>query len=920
MIIPKLRLAAIAAAFLVSACGSLTDAQHVQRARAYQEEGKLDSAVIELKNALQKNGKNAEARRRLGEIYVLLGLGADAEKELKRALELGVDRETLKTALGEALLLQAQNQRVLDEIELAAQASPQEAAKIVEIRGRAHFALRRIEEGCALFSKAREQDAQLIRAYWGLAHCAAARRNLDQARTELQSALKIDEKNSGTWALLGDLERTANRLPEAETAYTTALSYKPRDVSALLGRAVVRLDNNKLDEAGKDVDAAFKIDKRQPLVSQLRGIIQYKRGKFADAKTSFETVLKAQPNYLPGILWMGLTDFAMRNYAQAAKHFNQYVRSVPSARVQALLAVSQARMGRGGDAAETLKVFKNVNINDPQSLAVVAQAHMSLGQADIATTYIAKAVERQPDAAGLRLGLAASLSRKGARDEAIEQLEEAMQLDPNLVTADVMLIQNLMREKEFDRALAAAQGLEKKQPQNALTFNLKGAVYVRKGDLVDARKAFEHALTLDTKSVAAAMNLAQLDLLENKPDAARQRFQTVLAASKAEARAMLGLAAVAAATGNETEYVGWLQKAAQAAPSGARPRLLLASHYLSKNNPRRALDPAREAHKIEPHNPWALDLLGSAQLGLGDRDNAVATFQQLARLAPKNPVVHYKIASAHAARQDAAATKDAVAKALALKPDYLDAEVLLASAELGAGRHAEALKVAQGIQKRHPDAAAGFVLEGDALLAQKKFAPAAKSYEKAFAIHESGVVAVRLHQAMSGSGRSKEADAKLVQWLESHPSDAGARLYLAQSYAGARQYKQAIGMYQQVLKVNAAHLIALNDLAWLYQQESDPRALSTAEQAYKLRPDNPQIMDTLGWILVEQGNTARGLPLLQKAADMTPASTEMQYHLAAALAKSGDKVQARRKLENLLSKNRTFRERKEAEALLQQMN
>jgi putative PEP-CTERM system TPR-repeat lipoprotein len=919
MLIPNARLAAVAALFFLGACGSLTDAEHVQKARAYQEQGKTDAAVIELKNALQKNGKNAEARRTLGEVYITLGLGADAEKELKRALELGVEREALNVAMGEALLLQGQNKRVLDEIDIAEKATSQDIAKILEIRGRAQFGLRRIDEACALFSKAREEDSKLVRAYWGLAHCAAARRKLDEARTELQNALKIDERNSGTWSLLGDLERTARRLPEAESAYTTALSHKAHDVNALLGRAVVRLDNNKIDEAGRDVDTAAKIDKRQPLVAQLRGILQYKQGKFADAKTSFETVLKAQPNYLPGILWMGLTNFAMRNYAQAARHFNQYVRSVPNARVQALLAVSQARMGRGGDAAETLKVFQNVNLNDPQSLAVVAQAHMSLGQADIATTYISRAVQRQPDAAGLRLGLAASLSRSGARDEAIEQLEEATQLDPSLVTADVMLIQNLLREEQYDKALEAAAALEKKQPQNPLTFNLKGAVYVKKNDLANARKAFEQALAVDQKSVSAAMNLAQLDLLENKPDAARQRFQTVLAANKNEARAMLGLAAVASATGNDPDYVAWLQKAAQAAPGGARPRLLLASHHLSKNDARKALAPAREAQRLEPHNPWALDLLGSAQLAVGERDNALATFRQLARLAPKNPVVHYKMATAHAARQDAAATRDAVSKALALKPDYLDAEVLLASAELGAGRNAEALKVAQGIQKRHRDATAGYVLEGDALLAQKKFGPAAKSYERAFAIYESGAVAVRLHQATSAGGKVREADARLAQWLEAHPKESGGRIYLAQSYVRGKQHKQAIALYEQVLQSNASHLIALNDLAWLYYQEKDARALATAERAYKARPDSPQIMDTLGWILVEQGDAARGLPLLQKASDMMPASTEMQYHVAVALAKSGDRVHARRKLENLLAKNPAFRERSEAEALLKQL-
>ena len=111
----------------------------------------------------------------------------------------------------------------------------------------------------------------------------------------------------------------------------------------------------------------------------------------------------------------------------------------------------------------------------------------------------------------------------------------------------------------------------------------------------------------------------------------------------------------------------------------------------------------------------------------------------------------------------------------------------------------------------------------------------------------------------------------------------------------------------------------LNDLAWLYQQEKDPRALATAEKGYQLKPDNPRIMDTLGWILVEQGKTARGLGLLQKGVEKDPTSTELRYHLAVALMKSGDNARARKELADLLTKNKKFPERQEAQALLKRL-
>ena len=77
-------------------------------------------------------------------------------------------------------------------------------------------------------------------------------------------------------------------------------------------------------------------------------------------------------------------------------------------------------------------------------------------------------------------------------------------------------------------------------------------------------------------------------------------------------------------------------------------------------------------------------------------------------------------------------------------------------------------------------------------------------------------------------------------------------------------------------------------------------SLRTSEKANQITADNPAAMDTLAWILLEQSKTARALGLLQKAVAIAPQLTEIRYHLAVALVKSGDKVQARKELELLL--------------------
>jgi putative PEP-CTERM system TPR-repeat lipoprotein len=912
----------LVASFLISACDQskrYTDQEFVQRAKDFQAQGKLSSAAIEIRNALQKNPKNQEARLLLGDIYIELSLGEPAEQELIRAKELGMDEEALKVPMGQALLLQGLYKRAVAEIKPSQKSPPENIPKILEIQARAQIGLRHFDEGCKLFAKSFAMNPQYIPSYWGLAHCTAAQGDLDGARTELYKALKLDDKNSGTWTQIADFERATHRLPEAETAYDNALRYKSDNLDALLGRAFVKIDINKLNDAKQDVDVAFRVHKNHPVVNHLRGIIQFKQGHFADAKTSFQTALRANPDYLPATLWLGLTNFAQADYEQAATQFAQYTRSIPDTRVNALLALAQARLGRSSEAEQTLKVLRNVDVKDPQSLALLAQAHMSIGDTELAATYMAKAVEQKPNAADLRIALAETFSQEGDNARAIEQLENAVRLDPGMVNADIMLIQSLVRDKQFDNALAEVEALEKKQPKNGAIINLKGTIYLGKNDLANARKSFEQALGSDPPSAAAAMNLALLDLLGKDPEAARQRFQVILAKDNTNVQAMIGLAAIAAATSQESEYVAWLEKAAKVGPSVVRPRLLLASYYLQKNEVQKALALAEEAQIADPNNFQTLDLLGTARLAAGERENAVITYSKLANLFPNNPVAHFKLATAQVATNNISGAQASLKRALALKADYLDAEILLGSAELGTSRYVEALEIAQQIQQQYPKSAAGFVLQGDVLMAQKQFAPALKAYEKALAMNNVGLIAIKVHRALSAGGNAREADARLVQWLNDQPADLNARAYLAAIYMTEGQYKQVIDQYQIILQADPKNVGVLNDLAWLYQKEKDPRALATAEQAYQLKPDNPQIMDTLGWILVEQNNTARGTELLRKAAAAAPTSTMIRYHWAAALAKSGDKAQARRELADLLVKNKTFPERSEAQELLRQL-
>ena len=110
--------------------------------------------------------------------------------------------------------------------------------------------------------------------------------------------------------------------------------------------------------------------------------------------------------------------------------------------------------------------------------------------------------------------------------------------------------------------------------------------------------------------------------------------------------------------------------------------------------------------------------------------------------------------------------------------------------------------------------------------------------------------------------------------------------------------------------------LLLNNLAWALWQQKDPQAVAIAQKANTLAPANPAIADTLGWMLVEQGDTKKGLELLEKASAAAPQQRDIALHLAKAQIKDGRKDAARATLQSLMKNAPESVEGKESKDLI----
>jgi len=898
----------------LSACNrDQSTASLLAEAKQYEQKGDQKAALIQLKNAVAKSPEDAEARIQLGNLYLETGDAVSAEKELRKAASLGLAPERNLPLLAQALLAQGKAKEVLDAIkpELAAKSAP-----LTALRGEALLASGDTDAAKAAFDAALAIDPASGAALTGLARHALMKNDVATAQRYGADAIAKDGKNPDVWMFQGGLLRGLEKPDEALAAYDKVLALRPHDRNANLEKAYILVNQKKYAAARTEIEAAKKAAPGSLLVTYGQALLDYSEGKNKEARDALQRILKSAPNHMPSVLLAGAVDLNLDLPEQAQMHLRKYLEAEPNnVYARKLMAQAMLKSQQPNDAAATLAPTLN-DTKDPQLLALAGESYMQAGNFAKATSYLEKAVQLAPDVAVLRTSLGMARLQQGDTAKGIAELERATELDPKSDRALTALTQAEIKLKHFDKAMAAVNKLETLKPDDPQTYNLKATVLLAKGDVPAARGAFEKALEVKPTFFPAAANLAKLDVMEKKPEVARKRFEAILEKDKKNFGAMGALAELAMLEKRPEEATTWLEKAQAENPDAIAPVLKLGNHYLATKQEKKALTLARKFQAANPSNPELMDLLGQAQLANDDAQGALDSYSKLVNIVPKSALAQMRLADAQSKLKNDAGAAESLKRASALQPNLLQARVAQVGVAMRRGRNDEALAMIRQLQQDIPGSPVGFLMEGDLHQSQKKPALAAAAYDKAFAITKSGAVLLRTAQALRQSGKEAEARQRVLQYAKAHPEDLGVAMYVAESHLAAKEYKPAAVLLEDIVKRAPNNGAALNNLAYAYQQTKDPRALATAEQAFKVAGDNASVMDTLGWMLVEQGNTQRGLPLLQKAAAGAPTLPEVRYHLAVALNKSGDKAGARKELESLLAQNQPFAQQEEARSLL----
>lgn len=899
----------------------LTDQEHIQRAKDFEDKGDLKSSILELKNAVQKNPDNAQARLLLGQAYLKANLGAEAEKELLKAEKLGVSRESIKTSLAQALLLMGEYPRVLAEVTPSEGLDPRNRALIHSYRGFAHLALHKKDEAEAEFTAADKATPNLPETLLGRARIAMAQLDATKATELVNSALKAKPGYTEAWLFKAALLEFQDKLDDALAAAIKASESNPNHLGARIRLISYYFAREDVNNARLQINAASAISPNNLMVVYYRALLAFSEGKFQEASDILTAILNASSNHVPSLILSGSANFQQGKYEQARQYYARAVGLAPqSLRARTLLAKALIKLGDSKQALETLKPLNPDGTQDVSVLAVAGEAAHSVGDYVLATQYLESSVKLAPDNAALRTELALSRAKSGNLSEALKELEKAAESDSEYFKADVLLALAHIKRGELEAALAAIARLEKKLPNSVLPMNLRAGAYLSKSDNVNARRSLEQALAIQPANFFATLNLARLDLKEGQPDVARKRFESLLKHDKNNVDAMIALGDLAANQKNNEEAVSWFERAVKGRSNAIAPRSKLAYHHLKTGAAGKALAVAKSAYEEHRDNPEAITLLGNVYLATGDKRNALAMYRELVKKLPDSFDAHYKLALMQMESGQHVQARESLAKVLQINPEFVLAQDALIRLNLAERKVEEALKVARDIQRRFPRSHVGFDREGMIHTANKQYAPAANAYSRALELGAGSRGLIKLHVAYRRAGQGNLAAEALAAWMKNHPDDPVVSEYAAEYFMNSGRNKESIALYERLLRKEPSNIKILNNLANLYQREKDKRALATAERAYRSAPEHPVIQDTLGWILIEEGQAQRGVDLLQKAIVAAPRVSVFRYHYAVGLLRINRKAEAKKALQEVIASGQDIPEVEEARRLLSSLN
>jgi tetratricopeptide (TPR) repeat protein len=876
------------------------------RAGVLLQQGKIDEAERSFQAVLDK--KPGDFRSILGLAGIQLG-----RKKLDEALKLyerakGLRPLSPQPHLGIAAVM-AQKGQVADAIKELEAVEPQaRSVGVVMALARYYLQASRPADAERILGPLVERFPKLdaARSLLGSAHMLRQRPDLAAAQFEEIVKQSPDDQVAHfqlarAYARLGRGKEVLAELDRAAKFLSATPWYHVERARAylLLGR---------LDDALASARTAERIAPGQPDTFLVLGQIYAQRGDAKTAREMFSKAAEAGGGEAAGHFALGRLAQMEQNPDAALREFDAALSANPSSIVAARAKVSALlRQNRAKEAVAFAESAARREAGRPEFHVLLGAVYASDRQWEKAVTAYRKALELDATAVTPRLGLARVAMGQGKDEDAIVQLQTALQHDPGNAIAALMIAALYEKFARYDQGILVMEAALKAAPRR-VEFGLALAeLYLRKGRYDDAAAKASELLAVNPDLLSAHLLRGQALIAKGDPNALKD-FSDVVKANPNSARAQYFLARANLRLGRIAEAQAAFREAIRLDPqfTQAKTELALVSgEKVDKAELQKRVEQLRAEVKANPGNLLAREGLARNLLALGQNQEAKDQIKAILEAAPGHPAANLLLAGLAMAegKRDEAATylraalrtnpadveanvmlagyflqvnrpEEAVKPletVLQVNPNLSDVKLQLSATYLRLGRHADALRLARDVQRAEPKSAVGPLLVGTVLVAQRKPQEAIEAFNQA----------LRLKSDL-----------------------AGAYGGLGQAYQQLNQNDKAVEAYQRAVTINGKDVVSLNNLAWIVSEirKKPDEALPLATKAQQLAPESPEVLDTLGWIQFRRGAFADAEKVLVRAVERAPNVGAIQFHLGmtyARLGKRNDAVSALRRAAQL---------------------
>lgn len=465
---------------------------------------------------------------------------------------------------------------------------------------------------------------------------------------------------------------------------------------------------------------------------------------------------------------------------------------------------------------------------------------------------------------------AEALSLEGKYDEASNTIAEVLKedpKDPEAIAMNASLQLNHAKPADADKIIAELQPLlgktpgEKVEQATVIHFNL-GRAYALKGDpqsLDQARLQLQEVLNIRTTAqrppyVPALMALAQMELQRGENPNAVEHAETILRVAPLNIGAHLIRTMALANMGEHDKARKELEAILKYQPKSTDARFQMARlNLMEKKYPEAE---AEFTELIKMNDPRGFSGLLDSKVRQGRTDEAIQMVQAQLGKTPNSPGLQNALANLY----------------------------------YSSNKFSEASGVFRKLMDQNPNAEP----------------PVRETW------------ALFMGECLRRTGDMNAAMAAFNQASQLAPKDTKPRLEVAMMLEGEGKADEARKAYEEVLKLQPDDPVALNNLAY-YDADNDKdldTALGYAQRAQKKSPQNLNIVDTIGLIYYKKNLLDESSRLFSELVTKNPTNATFHLHLAMALYKKGDKLQARHELDKARQNRPTNREQNQINDLM----